>query len=84
MKIKLILALLISNFVLADDIIIDGNTPLATLSLSNDGNGGEGGYRPNDGLGAQATPIDDYAPILVILGITLAGTVLYRKQKQLN
>ena len=40
---------------------------------------------PNLGPGAPGIPIDDYAPILVIIGITVAGTVLYRKQqKQVN
>lgn len=39
---------------------------------------------PNDGLGGPGVPISDYAGILVISAITIAGYMTYKKQKQLN
>lgn len=40
---------------------------------------------PNDGLGGNGgVPINDYAGILVISAIALAGFISYKKQKQLN
>lgn len=38
--------------------------------------------RENDGIGSNATPINDYAPLLIITAVTIAGFISY-KQRQL-
>jgi hypothetical protein len=49
------------------------------------GTGGGGGTPTTGAPGYMSVPIDDYAPILIILGITVAGVVVFRKKlKQIN
>lgn len=38
----------------------------------------------NDGLGGPGVPINEYAGILIISAVTIAGYMTYKKQKQLN
>lgn len=35
----------------------------------------------NDGLGAGVTPIDNYAPLLVVTAIGIAGAIYYRQRR---
>ncbi|WP_291118756.1 hypothetical protein [Empedobacter sp. UBA7248] len=43
---------------------------------SSDGGGIEGG-----GTGGRKVPIDDYAPILIVTAVTIAGVISYRQRQ---
>lgn len=43
-----------------------------------------GGDETGGGNGVRSTPIDDYAPLLIITAITIAGLISYRQTELLK
>lgn len=58
------------NFVQVQDVTQAPPTPTTFQSRENDGAGGYG-----------STPIDDYAEVLIITALTIAGAIYYNKEK---
>ena len=46
--------------------------------------GGDGGSETGGGLGGRKVPIDDYAPLLIITAITIAGLISYKQREFLR
>ena len=80
---KLYLSIFILFFSLTNTFSQDCLDPEDCLPTP--GTGGGDGSANTGGPGSIKVPIDDYAPILIVLGITVAGVVVFRKKlKQIN
>lgn len=42
------------------------------------------GEQPGQGNGTRSTPINDYAPLLIITAITIAGLISYKQRELLK
>lgn len=75
-KLLTVIILLTSNLSFANDVNagydVNNTNAAPPVPLS----------RENDGLGSGgSTPIDDYAPLLVITAVAIAGLVSYRQRQ---
>jgi len=77
-----IIKLLIISTLFASNLLFASNTSGANETINTDVAPPTPYARENDGIGGNGpTPIDDYAPILIVTAITIAGYFSYRQRQ---